>query len=177
LLVHELFDEDLGVPTRAAENVRKTGQNSRDNVVLKLDCIRHDIVETVPANEKAESGYWPLKIWLYGIITLNLVQILNLVIDKYVYQADVYTFTSSAVQLTPILIFAGLANLVFAVALLHFQKWGFWGLVATGFSALIVQINLGVATVFTVLLTVFSLSILLGLLRPGGQDDAWYKLH
>lgn len=165
------------MPTRTAENVRNTSQNGRDSVVLKLDCIRQDIVETVPANEKADSRYWLLKIWLYGIITVNLVQILNLVIAKYVYLSDIYTFTSSSVQLTPILIFAGLANLIFAVALLHFQKWGFWGLVATGFAALIVQINLGVATVFTVLLTVFSLSILFGLLRPGGQDDAWYKLH
>ena len=160
----------------ATASVRNIRPNKPDNVVLTLEHVRQNIVETTAANDKAENNYWLLKLWLYGVITVNLLNILNHVIARYVYQVDLHAKIAGSLQLTQIIIFAAIANTIFAIALLQFQKWGFWGLVATGFSMLIVQINLGAATVLTVVLTLFSLSILYGLLRPGGKDDAWFKL-
>jgi hypothetical protein len=164
------------MPRQATDKVTNIDLNKRGRVVLKLDDIRPDIVEARPANDKTNPGYWPLKLWLYGVITVNLVHLLNIVIARYIHQSDIYLTTSALIQLTPIMIFASLANVIFAFALLQFQKWGFWGLMATGFSMLIVQINFGIATIFTVTFTLFGLSILYGLLRPGGKNDAWFKL-
>ena len=145
-------------------------------VVLKIEDIRPAIADEVPANENTQHRYWMLKLWLYGLITLKLVSIEALLTGRYLYLTGADTATPGTMQISHILIAIAIAQIVFAIALLNFQKWGFWGMVMSGLAVLLMQINLGTATVLSVMSTLFGLSILYGLLRPGGKNDAWFRL-
>jgi hypothetical protein len=155
-------------------NLEPTKQKGK---VFKLGEAKSVAIKGEPANENKEKRYWALKLWLYGIIAISLLQVFNIESARYLNETVIYANTSSLAQLTQITMFTALTKVIFAVALLSFQKWGFWGLVMIGFFSLAVQIKLGVATVVTVMAILFGMAILCGLVRPGGKEDVWFKLR
>ncbi|MBN1377672.1 MAG: hypothetical protein JXA04_00390 [Gammaproteobacteria bacterium] len=161
---------------QTAANETSFNPKRQGGVVLKLEDIRKGFVESVPEAAEKESQYWILKLWLYGVIAFNAANILNTVINKYFYQVEIQAAIAGILQLTDILIFIGAARILFSIALLKFRKWGFWGMAIIELFALVLQINLGFATVLNVMWALFGLSMLYGLLHPGGKNDAWFKL-
>lgn len=75
----------------------------------------------------------------------------------------------------PILIAVGAFNLVCAIALLQWKKWGFWGFCATSVVVLVVNLmaNLGTGTA---LLGLVGVLLLYGILQMGTENKGWPQL-
>ncbi|BAZ15426.1 hypothetical protein NIES4071_72980 [Calothrix sp. NIES-4071] len=66
-------------------------------------------------------------------------------------------------------------NIVCAVALLRWKKWGFYGLLATSVVAFILNLSFGINLVQS-LLGFVGIAILYGVLNMGGENKAWHQL-
>ena len=80
-----------------------------------------------------------------------------------------------SVPLVGVLVVCALANIVFAVALLRFMKWGFYGFVATSIVALIVNLVIGLG-IGSSLFGLIGIAILYGVLNIGQTNKAWPRL-
>ena len=76
----------------------------------------------------------------------------------------------------PVLIVAGIFNLICAVALWRWKKWGFWGFVVSALVAFAVNLSIGVEPGFA-LLGLVGLGILYGVLHIGSEDKGWPQLE
>ena len=76
----------------------------------------------------------------------------------------------------PVLIVASLFNLVCAIALFQWKKWGFWGFCASSIVGLVVNLSavgLGLFQSFSGLLGVL---LLYGVLHIGKENKGWHQL-
>jgi len=75
----------------------------------------------------------------------------------------------------PVLILMGIFNLVCAIALFRWKKWGFWGFVASALVTFFLNltIGLGLGSAFFGLLGV---AILYGVLHIGKEEKGWSQL-
>ena len=80
-----------------------------------------------------------------------------------------------SVPLIGVLVVCAVANIVFAVALLRWMKWGFYGFAATTVIALVVNLILGVG-LGSSLLGLIGIAILYGVLNVGQANKAWPRL-
>ena len=71
---------------------------------------------------------------------------------------------------------ASAANVVFAVALFRWKKWGFWGLLGTGILALGINLIIGTSVGETIL-GLLGIVILYGLLQAGEEKRGWTQLE
>ncbi len=71
---------------------------------------------------------------------------------------------------------AGVANVIFAIALFRWKKWGFLGFVATSVIALITNLFIGVGIAQSVFGLV-GIGILYWVLNMGGSNKAWTRLQ
>jgi hypothetical protein len=76
----------------------------------------------------------------------------------------------------PVLAAAATLNVVFAVALLRWKKWGFFGFVATSTLALCVNLTIGV-NIAQVILGLAGIAILYGVLHIGNEKKGWTQLE
>ena len=75
----------------------------------------------------------------------------------------------------PVLIVLGIFNLVCAIALFRWKKWGFWGFVASAVIAFAVNLSIGIAPGFA-LVGLLGLAILYGVLHIGKERKGWSQL-
>jgi cytochrome bd-type quinol oxidase subunit 2 len=75
----------------------------------------------------------------------------------------------------PVLIVGAILNLVFAIALLRWKKWGFWGFVATSVVIFLVNLSLGF-TLGPALVGLLGVAILYGVLHIGKERQGWSQL-
>jgi hypothetical protein len=76
----------------------------------------------------------------------------------------------------PLLAVFAVSNLVFAIALLKWKKWGFWGFAVSGFATLVVNIagGYGIGQSLTGLI---GLAVLYGVLHIGKDNKGWPQLE
>ncbi len=75
----------------------------------------------------------------------------------------------------PVLIVAGVFNVVCAIALLRWKKWGFWGFAVS--TVIIFSVNLSIGLdIWPALLGLLGLPILYGVLHIGKEKKGWSQL-
>ena len=76
----------------------------------------------------------------------------------------------------PVLIIMSIFNLVCAVSLFRWKKWGFWGFVASGLIVIIVNhMSIGLSTA-SALGGIVGIAILYGVLQIGKENKGWPQL-
>jgi hypothetical protein len=70
----------------------------------------------------------------------------------------------------------GIFNVVCAIGLLKWKKWGFYGFVASSVAAFIINLSVGV-NIATSLFGFIGIAILYGVLNMGGENKAWPRLE
>jgi hypothetical protein len=76
----------------------------------------------------------------------------------------------------PVLIVFALFNLVCAVALFQWKKWGFWGCCVSSVVVLVVNLSIGLGA-GTVLFGLVGVLLLYGVLHIGKEDKGWPQLE
>jgi len=76
----------------------------------------------------------------------------------------------------PTLAVACIANIVFAVALFRWKKWGFFGFVGTSILALVINLRVGMH-IGQILLGLLGVVILYGVLQIGQEKKGWTQLE
>jgi hypothetical protein len=74
-----------------------------------------------------------------------------------------------------VIVFCAIANIAFAVALFRWQRWGFYGFIATSAIALITNLSLGVG-IGPSLFGLIGIALLYWVLNMGGTNKAWTHL-
>ncbi|MEM8809372.1 MAG: hypothetical protein AAGF01_25400 [Cyanobacteria bacterium P01_G01_bin.38] len=67
-------------------------------------------------------------------------------------------------------------NVVCAIALMRWQKWGFYGFIASSVAAFVMNLAVGV-NIAQAALGLIGLGILYGVLNIGGENRAWPRLE
>jgi hypothetical protein len=75
-----------------------------------------------------------------------------------------------------VLAVACIANVVFAVALFRWKKWGFLGFLGTTIVALVINLRIGIKPAFAIV-GLFGIAILYGVLQIGGERKGWNLLE
>jgi len=75
----------------------------------------------------------------------------------------------------PVLIVLSLFNLVCAIALFQWKKWGFWGICASGVVALVVNLSAGLG-IGSTLAGLLGVLLLYGVLHIGKENKGWPQL-
>ena len=75
----------------------------------------------------------------------------------------------------PVLIIMSIFNLVCAVSLFRWKKWGFWGFLASGIIVIIVNLSIGLSTA-SALGGIVGIAILYGVLQIGKENKGWPQL-
>lgn len=69
-----------------------------------------------------------------------------------------------------------IANVVFAVALFRWKRWGFFGFLVTTILALVINLRIGIKPIF-VGIGLFGIVILYAVLQIGGERRGWNQLE
>jgi hypothetical protein len=85
-------------------------------------------------------------------------------------------FPNSPAWTLPVLVMAGILNVVCACALFQWKKWGFFGLVATSILATCVNLMIGV-NIFQAIFGLLGLGILYAALQIGKETNGWTQLE
>lgn len=70
----------------------------------------------------------------------------------------------------------GIVNVLCAVALLRWKKWGFWGFVASAIAIFIVNLSIGLGP-SSILAGAVGVAILYGVLQIGEKNKGWPQLE
>lgn len=77
----------------------------------------------------------------------------------------------------PVLVVTGLVNVVCAIALFRWKKWGFWGFCISSAYSLLVNLNLGIGSAQS-LIGLIGILVLYAVLHIGGESNkAWPQLE
>lgn len=76
----------------------------------------------------------------------------------------------------PVLIVFAVINVVCAVALFQWKKWGFWGVCVSSAAGLVVNLSIGLS-IGSVVLGLVGVAILYGILQIGGDNKGWPQLE
>jgi hypothetical protein len=113
-----------------------------------------------------------LTAWLVFLIIANAASaLLYLVASDAIRQ----TLPIAPGWVFPLLAVVGIFNLVCAIALLRWKKWGFYGFVVSSIVALVINLSIGLGIVQS-LAGLLGLAILYGLLHLGKENKAWPQL-
>jgi hypothetical protein len=117
----------------------------------------------------------------HGCLTAWLI--LLIIVNSLV--AVVYLFASSMIKANlpnapawtiPVLAVGCIANVVFAIALFQWKKWGFFGFIGTTILALAINLSLGL-NVFQIVLGLLGIVILYAVLQIGNGNKGWPQLE
>ena len=75
-----------------------------------------------------------------------------------------------------VLVVAGLFNLICAIALFRWRKWGFWGFCLSALVALAVNLSIGIGVIQS-LLGLLGLALLFAVLQIGKENKGWPQLE
>jgi hypothetical protein len=76
----------------------------------------------------------------------------------------------------PVLAVGAILNVVFAVALFRWKKWGFFGFVAISILALCVNVTIGL-NIFQIIVGLAGIAVLYGVLQIGNEKKGWTQLE
>lgn len=76
----------------------------------------------------------------------------------------------------PILSIVGIVNVVCSIALFRWQKWGFFGFIATTAAAFVINLMLGL-NILQLLTGLVGIAILYGVLQIGKEKKGWTQLE
>jgi len=124
-------------------------------------------------SEQKKQRHGCLTAWLILMIIANsLVALMYLfgigAIRKHFPDAPDWAF--------PVLAVLGIVNLVCAIALFSWKKWGFFGFAATSVVALIVNLTVGL-NIIQAFLGLVGIAILYGVLHIGKENKGWPQLE
>jgi hypothetical protein len=116
----------------------------------------------------------------HGCLTAWLVVVIaGSIIAALVYLlASNYLTSSSTLPgwAIPTLVIVLAFNIMCAVALFRWKKWGFWGFCASSLFSIVVNLKLGLG-VLESLQGLISIIILIGVLQIGGKNKGWTQLE
>jgi hypothetical protein len=121
---------------------------------------------------EAKKRHGCLTAWLVLMIVANSASALWYVLRSETIRRSLPNAPAWAL---PVLIIFALLNLVCAVALLQWKKWGFWGFCASGVASLVVNLWLGLGT--GVAGAVVGVLLLYGVLHIGKENKGWPQLE
>ena len=67
-------------------------------------------------------------------------------------------------------------NLVCAIALFNWKKWGFWGFIFSSLAALVINLNIGLGVAQS-LFGLIGVAVLYGVLQIGKENKGWPQLE
>jgi hypothetical protein len=76
----------------------------------------------------------------------------------------------------PVLIAGAILNLVFAIALLKWKEWGFWGFAFSSVAVFFINLDAGIG-LGSALFGLLGVPILYGVLHIGGAAKGWSQLE
>ncbi len=126
---------------------------------------------------EAKSRHGCLTAWLVLMIAANSASAVS--------SALMYLFGSEAMRQTlpdppwwtlPVLAVFSLLNLVCAISLFRWKKWGFWGVCVTGVVTLIVNLSVGLG-ILQALTGLGGVLLLYGVLQIGKENKGWSQLE
>jgi len=112
--------------------------------------------------------------WLVIMIVLN-----SLTAITYLFASDFITNNLPDASTTMIVLLGifGIANIIFAVMLLRWKKFGFWGFIASSILVLIINLNIGIG-IGQLVLGLVGVAILYGILQIKKDNvTAWENLE
>jgi hypothetical protein len=113
-------------------------------------------------------------VWLVFMIIANLSSAVgNLATGSFLRQA----FPNAPGWTMPVMSVVGLVNVAWAVALLQWKKWGFYGFVATAAVAVVVNMMIGMSIVASGFFAFVGIALLYGVLQIGGDRSGWSQLE
>jgi hypothetical protein len=118
-----------------------------------------------------------LTAWLVLMIIANTLTALSyvfltLILSKTVHSPRPHTPAWALSVLTV----GCIANIVFAVALFRWKRWGFFGFLGTAILALVVNLRIGIKPAM-VMIGVCGIMILYAVLQIGGDKKGWDQLE
>ncbi len=119
-----------------------------------------------------KSRHGCLTAWLVLMIIANSATAL-----MYLLRSDVIrrAFPDAPGWASPVLIVLALFNLVCAIALFQWKKWGFWGFCASSIVALVVNLSIGLG-IGPSLVGLIGVALLYGVLQIGKENKGWPQL-
>ena len=75
-----------------------------------------------------------------------------------------------------LLAFLGTLNVMCAIALLQWKRWGFYGFCGTAVISCFINVSLGLGIV-SLILSLIAVGVLFGMLNIGQEKKAWPKLE
>jgi hypothetical protein len=76
----------------------------------------------------------------------------------------------------PVLAIGGIVNVVCAIALFQWKKWGFFGFIATAAVAFVVNLMIGI-NILQALLGLVGIAVLYWVLQMGKEKKGWTQLE
>lgn len=115
-----------------------------------------------------------LTIWLSLIIILNFCSVLFYLIKPHSF----FEFYPTAPHWLPyVLALMGCINIICAIALFNWKKWGFWGICLVAIINIIIDISFRLSTVPVVIISAAIFLLILYLaLQLGKENKAWNQL-
>ncbi len=113
-----------------------------------------------------------LTAWLVLMIVANAATALMYLLGSAAIREN---FPSAPAWAFPVLAVMGIANVVCAIALFQWKKWGFFGFLVTSAIAFVVNLMIGLIIVQAVL-GLTGVAILYGVLQIGKERKGWTQL-
>jgi hypothetical protein len=114
-----------------------------------------------------------LTIWLVFMIVANAATVVS---TPLMYDSIKRAAPNASPATIALISIAGVANIIFAIALFRWKKWGFFGFVATSVIALVTNLFIGLGIAQSVFGLV-GIGILYWVLNIGGSNKAWTRLQ
>ena len=121
--------------------------------------------------EKRRSGF--LTAWLVILIAGNSLAMVTNLLAATAFGQD---FQIDSWWVFFVLVFGGILNILFAIALFRWKKWGFFGFIATTVLAFLVSSSWGVSRM-QAYAGLIALAVLFGALQMGNENKAWKQLE
>lgn len=123
--------------------------------------------------ENPKSRHGCLTAWLVLMLITNSAVALGYLVGM---SALKQTYPNAPGWAFPTLILAGTLNVICAIALLRWKKWGFWGFCATALITLAANMSMGLG-IASALGGVLGVLILYGVLHIGKENKGWPQLE
>lgn len=124
---------------------------------------------------ETKSRHGCLTTWLALMIIANALTVLSYVILMLPRGAVQSVRLHTPAWALLVLAVSCMANVIFAVALFKWKRWGFFGLLVTTILALVINLRIGIKPALVVL-GLCGIVILYAVLQIGGEKKGWDQL-
>jgi len=111
-----------------------------------------------------------LTAWLIFMIIGNSISAIVYLVDPNMVQQDAPEW------MFLLLAFVGAFNVMCAIALLQWKRWGFYGFCVMAIISCFINISIGLG-IAALIMALFSMGVLFGMLNIGKEKKAWPKLE